>query len=192
MFDAYRLYPILALGLLAGASVWLERVTRVDEPVAAIEERDSPDFVAHNSQLLGFGKDGAQRYELLATRLMHFPQGDFTELEQPRLNITNEGRETRITAQHARVSPGAEQVDLSGDVKVRRPATTTDEAFALDSETLSVWPDSHRARSDTPVLLTRGTVRAEGDGLRADNLFGTLELIGEVRVHMPRRKGTSG
>ncbi len=191
MFDAYRLYPILALALLAGASVWLERVTRVAKPEAALIQPSGPDFIARDTELTGFGKDGTRRYVLVADRLIHFPQDDFTELEQPRLQMSGDGRDTRIRAVHARVSPGGERVELSGEVKVHRAAHADDPGLMLESATLTVWPDSHRASTDSPVLLTRDRMRAEGKGMRADNLFGTLELIGEVRVHMPRREGSS-
>jgi lipopolysaccharide export system protein LptC len=39
--------------------------------------------------------------------------------------------------------------------------------------------------------MTRGAGRAVAQGMRADNLFGTLELIGEVSATMPpRRQGS--
>ncbi|ENO89214.1 LPS export ABC transporter periplasmic protein LptC [Thauera linaloolentis] len=189
MGSTYRLYPIIVLGLLAGASVWLERVTRVEDPAAAAVEQTGPDFIANGTRVVGYGANGAQRYELFADRLSHFPQGDITRLDMPRLRMISEGRETRITARHAEVSPGGEQVDMQGEVRVRRPAVADDPALALDSETLTVWPDAYRARTDSPVLLTRGATRADALGMRADNLFGTLELIGKVHVNMPRRQG---
>jgi lipopolysaccharide export system protein LptC len=187
--NSYRLYPIVVLGLLAGASVWLERITRVDEPAAEAMAQTGPDFIAEHTRVVGYGTDGSQRYELFADRLSHFPQGDVTRLDMPRLRMINEGRETRITARQAEVSPGGEQVDMQGEVRVRRPAAADDPALALDSETLRIWPDAYRARTDSPVQLARGTTRADALGMRADNLFGTLELIGKVRVNMPRRQG---
>ena len=191
MRDNYRLYPIIVLGLLAGTSVWLERVTRVDDPAAAAAEQTGPDFVAEHTRVVGYGVNGALRYELFANRLSHFPQGDVTQLEMPRLRMVNEGKETHIAARQAEVSPGGERVDMQGEVRVRRPATADAPALTLDSEALTVWPDSYRAQTDSPVQLTRGATRADARGMRADNLFGTFELIGQVHVNMPRRQGSS-
>ena len=189
MINSYRLYPIVVLAVLAGASVWLERVTRSDEAGTAPATQSGPDFIAEGTRVVSFGVDGAQRYELFADRLSHFPLGDITRLEQPRLRMNNEGRETRISAEHAEVSPGGEQVELRGTVRVHRPGAANDPALSLDSETLTVWPDSYRAHTDTPVQLRRGTTRADALGMQADNLFGTLELVGKVRVNMPGRQG---
>jgi lipopolysaccharide export system protein LptC len=114
--DTWRLYPVFALALLAGGSIWLERITRIEDPVTSLEQT-GPDFIAHDTRVTGFGADGAQRYELVAERLEHFPAGD---------------------------------------------------------------------------IMTRGAGRASARGMRADNLFGTLELIGEVSTTMPpRRQGSS-
>lgn len=188
--DTWRLYPILALAALAAGSVWLERVTRAEDAVVH-GEQTGPDFIAAGTRVVGFGVDGRQRYELLAERLEHFPSGDITRLHQPRLNMQSEDSNTLITARRADVSPGGEQVDLSGEVKVRRPGTAGALPLTLDSETLTVWPDAHRAQTDSAVLLTRGSGRASAQGMRADDLFGTLELIGEVKTMMPpRRQGS--
>lgn len=188
--DTWRIYPVIALAALAGGSIWLERITRVNEPLAQAVQT-GPDFIAEATRVTGFGADGRQRYELLAERLEHFPADDTTRLHMPRLHMQQVGSETFITARRADVSPGGEQVNLSGEVRVRRPGTADALPLTLDSDTLSVWPDAHRAQTDSPVLLTRGAGRATAQGMRADDLFGTLELIGEVKTHMPpRRQGS--
>lgn len=188
MIDTWRLYPVLALTLLAGASMWLERATRSEEQAGA-RAQSGPDFIATQTRVVGFAEDGSLRYELLAERLEHNPRDDVTRLQQPRLHLHNAQRETRISAQRADVSPGGERVDLAGEVHVRRSGTASEAPLGLDSDTLTVWPDAHRAHTDSPVQLSRGAARATALGLRADNLFGTLELVGEVRSTFPRRQG---
>ncbi|QDF95916.1 LPS export ABC transporter periplasmic protein LptC [Azoarcus sp. DD4] len=189
MQTAYRLYPVIALALLAGASVWLERVSRDEAPSTVARQQTGPDFVAEQARIVGFGADGSQRYELDSERIAHFPQGDITRVALPRLVLTSEGRATRITAAQGEVSPGGERVDLSGSVRVRRGGDGNGSDLSLDTETLSLWPDDHRAESQSPVSLVQGRNTAQALGLRANNLFGTLELIGQARVHLPRRQG---
>ena len=189
--DTWRLYPVFALALLAGGSVWLERITRIDDPVTSAEQT-GPDFIAHHTRVVGFSAVGVQRYELVAERLEHFPAGDITRLHEPRLQLHGEEGTTTITARTADVSAGGEQVDLAGEVRVRRSGSEGALPMALDSETLTVWPEAQRARTDSKVVMTRGAGRASAQGMRADNLFGTLELIGEVSATMPpRRQGSS-
>lgn len=188
MQASYRLYPVIALALIAGGSILLEQATRVDDPAGEAARSGAPDFVAERSRIVGFGVDGAERYELVAETIVHFPADDTIRLHQPRLLLRAVGSETRIVAQGAEVSPGGEQVDFAGGVQVDRRIEGDPSPTTLRSETLSVWPDSHRARSDSPVQLTQGASTATARGLRADNLFGTLELIGDVEVHMPSRQ----
>ncbi len=186
--SAHNLYPVIALALLAGATVWLERITRVEEPQAAATRQDDPDFIADDARILGFGDDGGQRYELVTERLSHFPDGDITRLRLPRLRMNTEGREVRLTAVEGEVSPGGERVDLSGDVQAWRSGDASRAETTFSSEQLTIWPDENRAETRAPVILTQGATRATAQGMRADNLFGQFDLSGDVRVSMPRQK----
>ena len=57
--DTWRLYPIFALAVLAGGSVWLERITRIDDPVTSAEQT-GPDFIAHDTRVVGFSALGVR------------------------------------------------------------------------------------------------------------------------------------
>ncbi|TAH52788.1 MAG: LPS export ABC transporter periplasmic protein LptC [Betaproteobacteria bacterium] len=188
MQTAYRLYPLIALTVLAGASLWLDRVTRVDDAPTSSEPQTGPDFAASGTRIIGYARDGSERYELLADRLEHFPADDTTHLTRPRLTVYQGGSVFNVSAERGKVSPGGEQVDLAGDVRARRDPTAAAPALTLVSEALTVWPDPQRARGDRPVELTQGRTVANALGMQADNLFGTLNLTGQVRVHMPRRQ----
>lgn len=191
MQTAYRLYPLIALTVIAGASLWLDRATRVEEPSADGTVQTGPDFSATQTRIVGYAKDGSQRYELLADKLSHFPADDTTQLERPRLTVFRDDTEFHVTALSGKVSPGGEQVDLAGDVLARRTRAAGLPELTLRTEALSVWPDPQRAHTDQPVRLTQGNTTANALGMESDNLFGTLNLTGQVKVHMPRRQDTS-
>lgn len=189
MQSAYRIYPVLALALLAGASIWLERLTRA--PVADVTSAQSsaPDFIANQTRITGYGKDGTERYVLLSDQLTHLPQSGVTQLDRPRLEILSGSRRMEITANTGEVSAEGERVDFQGQVRAEREGNPGQDMMRFASEKLTVWPEDHRAESTAPVKLTQGLTTAEALGLRADNLFGTLDLIGQARVNIPRRQG---
>lgn len=190
MRASYRLYPLIALGLLAGASIWLERLSRVDETRPIAISGDTPDFIAENTRIVGFGQDGKQRYALVADRLTHLPASDRTLVDAPRLELDNQGRRLTIHATSGEVASGAERVDFRGDVVAWRAAAPGGSEMTFRSEHLTVWPDDHRAETQQALKLTQGATTAEALGMRADNLFGTLDLIGQARVQIPRRQGS--
>ena len=182
----HRIYPVIALTLLAGATIWLERLT-VEHPQTNTAEKTGPDFIAENSRLIGFGSNGLQRYELIAPRMEHFARDNTTHIETPKLLMSSEGKDLIVTAARADVSPGGTQVDLHGDVRARRAGDADRGDLTFSSEHLRVWPDDNRAETDKPVVLTQGQTTATASGMKADNLFGQLELIGDANVNMPRR-----
>ncbi len=181
-----RLYPILALAALAGATLWLERATRSDEPRTSTEVRQFPDFMGEEIRLTRFDAQGQRVYELLADTVIHYPAGDVTELVQPRLRYETTDGELRVNANWGESREGGETLFLVGEVEVFRDGIDGGPDMTLTSDTLTVWPDDQRAETDDPVVLTQGVNVAVGNAMRADNLFGTLQLIGDAKVTMPR------
>lgn len=181
-----RLYPVIALVVLAAGTVWLERVTREEDVARTKAERRDPDFIAEQTRLTSFDAEGRQSYVLLADRITSYPAADTTELLRPRLTYDMDGRELRIVAKTGEVLGAGDEVRLKGDVRVHRVPAPGFPELTLATQSLRVWPDDQRAETHEPVVLTRDASTAHGDGLKADNLFGTLELIGSVRVTMPR------
>lgn len=191
MQATYRLYPIIAVALLAAASIWLERLSRGPESVTAPSASSAPDFIADQTRIVGFGKDGSPRYALVAERMTHYPDTDITRVEHPRLEIASGDRLLEIRANQGEVAPGGERIDFAGKVEAKREGSPGQAGMTFAAEQLAVWPDEHRAESTVPVRLTQGQTTALANGLRADNLFGTLDLIGQARVNIPRRQGNT-
>lgn len=186
-----QLYPVFGLLVVAGASLWLERITAGDETRASAQVRSEPDSVAEGTRLVSFDHDGRQRYELLADRITHFPQTQVTALERPRLVYVSDGRELRVSARSGEAQKQGDVVRLAGEVRALRAAAAGSPELSFASESLTVWPDDERAETGDPVVLTQGASTAHANGMKSDNLFGTLELIGNARVHIPRTSRTS-
>lgn len=186
-----RLYPIIALAILAGVTLWLERVTQSDAPRSAGEVRQHPDFIGEGVRVISFDEDGRQHYELIADRVTHYPGSDLTDLDMPRLRYDTQEGEVRVSAVRGQSRAAGEEIHLSGDVHVVRDGLAGEPDLTLASPTLTVWPDDERAETSDPVVLTRGDSVARGNGMKADSLFGKLELIGDARVVMPPSSRTT-
>lgn len=181
-----RLLPIIALVVLASLAIWLERTTRPDETVEVVQRTD-PDFIGHDIRLVSFDAQGLPRYELLAERVTHYPVSDISDYVEPRLRYTlEEGGELNIRSKQGETYDGGESILLTGDVVIHRSPTKAAAELQVDAETLLYWPDTQQAASDDPVRIRRANSIAHGDGLRADNIMGTLELLGNTSVEMPR------
>jgi lipopolysaccharide export system protein LptC len=181
-----RLYPIVALALLAAATIWLERTTRSPEVTQRVARTD-PDFIGYDVRVVSFDINGKLSHELEAARITHYPASDITEFEQPNLRYNSPKGQTTVTAAYGESSSRAELVELRGDVVAVRKSPGSDD-MVVESQEMSLWPDAQRAASDSPVVLKHGNITAYGEGMRADNLAGTLELVGAARVQMPSPK----
>ncbi|AKU10547.1 hypothetical protein AzCIB_0642 [Azoarcus sp. CIB] len=186
-----QLYPLAGLIIVAGASLWLERVTTDDEARPSSRTRQEPDFVAEQTRLIAFDRTGRQHYELLADKITHHPQTDATTLERPRLRYEVDGRELHLSSQQGEVLREGEEVRLAGDVRARREAAQDSPEMTLASASLTIWPDEERAATSDPVAITQGASTAHANGMKSDNIFGTLELIGNARVQIPRTNRNS-
>jgi lipopolysaccharide export system protein LptC len=186
---AWHAYPLLITGLLAAGSFWLEHLTREEETPLTAPERRAPDFAATEVSIDGFAADGSLRYTLDTPRIIHVPQNDQTLTTQPQLQLFSHGKRTWLHAEHGIISAGGEHADFNGEVKIER-GNDSDDAQVLHffSDHLTVWPKDQRAATDTPVRLTQGSATATALGLAASNIFGNLELVGEVKMSLPRHR----
>jgi len=184
----YRFYPLAVAALLAAGATWLEHATRSPEPVANVTVSQTPDFIAETVRITGFGKDGKLLYTLDSPHLAHSPATDSTSVEQPRLQLINQGRLIWINADHGEVGPKGEQVDFTDNVEVEREGVSSDPPMRLFTSHLTVWPQDQRAISNVPVHITQGKTHANARSLVADNVFGTMKLSGKVQMHLPNRR----
>jgi lipopolysaccharide export system protein LptC len=78
-----------------------------------------------------------------------------------------------------------EQVELSGNVDVQRPATPKSRAMRLRTEALTVLPDEEIMKTDQPVVMTLGAATVRSVGMTANNATQQVHLANQGHMSLP-------
>ena len=81
--------PAIILVLLAALPFWLSQSRRAPSPSQTVELSSTPDYRVENFSAIRMDEDGVGRHMLLAKKMVHYPDDDSTDLEQPRLINTD-------------------------------------------------------------------------------------------------------
>lgn len=184
------LFPAIVLTLLAGVSVWLDRVTRQEETVKVDKTLHEPDFTADKLTLRRYDLTGKTQYILIADRMIHYGDDESTELIRPRLDYLNRPEPVRIESNFATVAKDGETVVLTNNVFLKRAAQPGKPEATLRTERMTVWPDDEKMRSDAPVTLTQGKTVVTAERMESDNIVGSIRLQGQVRGTLHRNTPT--
>lgn len=187
---SHSLFPAIVLILLAGVSVWLDRITRQDETVKVDKSLHEPDFTADKLTLRRYDLSGKTQYILVADRMIHYGDDESTELIRPRLDYLNRPEPVRMESDFATVSKDGETVVLTDNVLLKRAAQPDKPEATLRTERMTVWPDDERMRSDAPVTLTQGKTVIVAERMESDNIVGNIRLQGLVRGTLYRNTPT--
>lgn len=182
----HYLYPIIALGTLAAATSWLARIT---QPPAEADRKSAstlPDMVVENLTLQRFDATGRQQYVFSASEMRHFAVPEHTVLSRPELLFLAGSAPVAATATQGTVSADGESVLLEGNVVVTREASEERPAAQLETEALTVWPDTEKVTGNLPVRYAEGSDLVVAGRFVADNLAGTLELDGGLKATFNR------
>ena len=187
---SHSLFPVLVLTLLAGVSVWLERVTQ-QEPVAKTDKtRHEADFSADKITLHRFDPTGKVQYILVADSMLHYADDESSELKNPRLNYLNRPEPVWVESRFASVNKDGTTVVLTDQVLVRRAAHAGKPESTLRTEQMTVWPEDEKTRADKPVTLTQGQTVINAERMESDNIIGEVRLQGQVRGTLYRNAPT--
>lgn len=116
------------------------------------------------------GLSAAVTSQLEAQRVTHYPEGDRSILEAPRLlSFQSQGNTWQVTAEHGTLHPdperGDERLDLRFQVDLQQPGSST--APRLLTEALTVFPGREEAYSDQAVTLILRGMQMDGIGMQA-------------------------
>ena len=187
---SHSLFPVIVLTLLAGVSVWLDRVTQQDPVAKTDKTRHEADFSAERITLHRFDPTGKVQYILVADSMLHYADDESSELKNPRLNYLNRPEPVWVESRFASVNKDGSTVVLTDQVLVRRAAHAGKPESTLRTEQMTVWPEDEKMRADKPVTLTQGQTVINAERMESDNIIGEVRLQGQVRGTLYRNAPT--
>lgn len=194
-WDRIAIYmPLLTMGVLALGTYWLVRNTPIfNAPQAAVQASHEVDYFMRKFTVKTFDESGKLKSEIFGTEARHFPDTDILEIDQARIrSITPDGQVTTATAIRAYTNGDGSEVQLTGNARVIREASTDatgkeNPRLEFRGEFLHAFLNEERVTSHKPVLLIRGTDQFTGDNFSYNNLDQVAVLNGRVKgVLMPK------
>ena len=185
-----RANTLFTLGLAAGLallSLWLERAAQGPAGSRPDLTRHDPDFIVERFTATSLDRSGRPESTLTAKRMIHYPDDETTELEEPRLaQLRDEAAPVRITAERGTVTKDGEEVRLYGNVVVRREPSEGRPELRMETTYLQVFPKEDLARTPEAVVITEGQSRLSGVGMEYDHKARQLTLQARVSGNLDR------
>ena len=176
-----QLFAFVLLFVLAGLSFWLERAVAPEEVRRDGHLRHDPDAIAENFMVRQFDEVGRIKYRLTAPRLVHYPDDDTSELQNPVLvHYRPEAPLLTLSGEKALVTSKGEVVFLWDDVKVVRAATADRPEAVARMPDLTARPDDGTAFTPSPVAISEGRSWVKGVGMTLDSNKSTFVLQSQV------------
>ena len=177
-----RLFPLLLMLALAALTFWLERMVREEEGMHPSLRRHDPDYVVDNLSNTRFNAEGSVESTLAASKMIHYPDDDSTDLVAPRLVQTkpNEPRVT-LTADRGALSQDGEEVFLYGNVLLVREATAERSETRMRTSFMHLVRAGSMMRTDREVVISDENRVLSGRGMEYHNDSRQLFLRERVR-----------
>lgn len=185
----WRLLALMLTAVFfAFGSFWLVQVMQGQDDVTGVKVGNDPDYIIDNFSFVRMSETGKPRYVISGERLTHRPADDTSEIEKPVVhNLSAERPAMTITAEHALVSQNQKQIDMTGNVDIRRPASGNSQALRIRTEALTVLPDEDIAKTVKPVKMTLGSATIDAVGAVVNNATQQAQLGPGRTVYPPRQ-----
>jgi lipopolysaccharide export system protein LptC len=175
--------PLILLALLAALSFWLSQSVRTPSPAQDNEIGRTPDYMVENFSAIRMDQDGLARQMLVAKEMIHYPDDDTTDLEQPLFINTEPGKPAlQIKADKAKMSSNNEDIYLTGNVMVLRNAAKGRSETTMTTSLLHLIPDDDIAKTDKPVVITEKKSVINAVGMEMNSRTNIIQLFSRVRV----------
>ncbi len=168
------LFPLFAVAIFAVLTFWLD--ARVTDSVRAQKASalPAPDHFIQGFRIERTAADGRIESTMIGGLAVHVPATQSTVVYEPRYENEPAGkprmdvRAARAVLSSATAGGGLEQVDFSGKVVARQAASPGRDAVTYESETLTVFPKTQQARTESTTRTVSGDRVMVTQGLQVD------------------------
>jgi len=183
------LFPLSILTALTILTFWLRYATEMDEPRHDGKNRHDPDYIVTDAVLRKLDQNGVLKYTLTSPSVHHFPDDDTTDLIKPQVVYMNAKKPPlTLSADKGHTSQDNERVDLTGNVRIYRPAVGKYDELTAIMDELVIFPDDETAFTKSPVHITQGNSWIKGVGMQVDNKTQTYILESQATGLMESKK----
>jgi lipopolysaccharide export system protein LptC len=178
-------FPLVLAGLMALLTFWIYQTVEQQGPKIDGSNRHDPDYIMENFVTTQTDVMGKLRYVLSATKMVHFPDDDSTELTQPTYTQYTENKPySKIKGLRANVSSNGEEIEVLDDVIVIRQAFDGKGEMQLLTDKLIIYPNKDLAKTDSPVVIKQDPKTViHATGMIYDKKKQTLQLFNRVNAH---------
>lgn len=174
---------LLLLVALAAGSYYLAQISlRFIVAPTQGERRHEPDYFAEGLVFTRVNVQGEPAFRLSAARMVHFPDDDTAEYEQPVVVSLDPAKPTvRLVADTGASSADGVETHLYGDVVMTRAASADEPAMTVRTDHVVLYSETEIARTDRPVRIERDGSVLTGVGMEFDNASRSLTVDSRVR-----------
>jgi lipopolysaccharide export system protein LptC len=183
-------FPLVLAGLMALLTFWIYQTVEEQGPKIDGSNRHDPDYIMQNFVTTQTDANGKLRYLLAANKMMHFPDDDSTELEQPKFTqYATDKPYTKIKGNRANVSSDGEEIEVLEDVMVVRQASAEKGEMQVFTDKLTIFPNQDLAKTDRPVVIKQAPKTViHATGMIYDKNKKTIQLFKRVNAHYEKPK----
>jgi len=184
-----RLFPLVLMLALAALTFWLERTVREEEGAHPSLRRHDPDYIVDNLMHTRYNTLGVVESTLAASKMLHYPDDDSTDLIAPRVvqTKTDEPRVT-VTADRGTLSQDGEEIFLYGNVLLVREGDRERSEAQMRTSFLHVVRSHSVVRTDRYVQITEADRVLTARGMEYHNDTQELFLRSQVRGRFEPKK----
>ena len=182
LLSTTRLFPLVLMLVLALLTFYIERTVNVEDsnPSAA---RHDPDYLMSNFSTTTYNREGRPVTSLSATKMVHYPDDDSTELVAPRV-VQSRPAEARltVTAERGVLSSRGDEIFLYDNVVLDREAHQARPAARVTTDFLHIVRDRSLVRTDRRVLIEEEHRSISGRGMEYRNDSAEFLLRNDVQA----------